>query len=281
MRIQPRLKLKELEVTFTSYPKRAGHALSWDEFMRYAPRARSSGDVFQRLVDCLAPMGAMNLVYAYQNGDRLEFHSTLDKGWRDHYQHCGYQNVDPGVRHAWYGGVGPTAMGRAFSRFWNNGFSDSTRRLMPTNGWSRATQDLQEDAADKTGFEIGFMIPLTQQRGMGPAGCSFGSDMKHKEFDQLYQHQGGQIAMVLRAFHDYMQAALQTEKGEELQMLTTRERDVLQMLADGLKRQEIADRISRGKRTVDYAVESARDKLGAGDNDHLAIRRALDLGWIH
>lgn len=66
MQNQPRLKLKDLDVTFTSYPKRARRALSWDEFMRCAPRARSSGEIFQMLVDCLVPMGALTRDQAQQ-----------------------------------------------------------------------------------------------------------------------------------------------------------------------------------------------------------------------
>lgn len=275
-------KLRDMDVTFESYSNAARRFLPWDDFPREAHRAKSLQDIFQLLVDTLVPLGARQIVYAFQDGDRLSFHSTLDDSWKSHYKSRNYHEVDPGVRHAWLRGAGPTAMGRGFLRFRKYGFSDPTKRLMPSQPWSRETNELQEDSAAINGFEIGFMIPFSACKGMGVGGCSFGTSMGHKEFDGLYAHHGGQIVSVLKDFHEFFQSALQDKRrGEDHIKLDRREIDILQMLSDGLGKHEIAEKISRGKRMVDYALASARIKLNAGQSDHLAVRIALDLGWIY
>ncbi|MBF0612026.1 MAG: response regulator transcription factor [Magnetococcales bacterium] len=277
---QSKVKLNELDITFNCHPRRVRNILPWDEFSRLAPRTKSSREVFQLLVDCLVPLGAYNLVYAYHDEGQLVFHSILDQSWRVLYKQCGYHNLDPGIRHVWYGGTGPTAMGREFFRFGIDSLSDTTKRLLPAKTWSQSCRDFQEEVAYKTGFEIGFTIPLPPKNGMGKAGCSFGANMKGKEFDQLYNHHGGQIIGVLQTFHNCMQDALQYERRKEFGEPNSRELAALQMLANGIERKDIEVLVSLKTRSVQQLLETARDKLGVHRNNFLAIKRAKSLGWI-
>ncbi len=62
--------------------------------------------------------------------------------------------------------------------------------------------------------------------------------------------------------------------------LTERERDVLDLLAEGLSNQRIADRLGISPHTVKFHVASIYDKLGASTRTQ-AVRHALDRGLLH
>lgn len=62
------------------------------------------------------------------------------------------------------------------------------------------------------------------------------------------------------------------------QELTPRELEVLQLIRDGLKNKQIADRLSISENTVNFHIKNIVDKLGANDRTHavtIAVRRGL------
>jgi RNA polymerase sigma factor (sigma-70 family) len=61
--------------------------------------------------------------------------------------------------------------------------------------------------------------------------------------------------------------------------LSKREREVLQLLADGLTNQEIADRLFLGPETVKTHIRHLMEKLGATDRTQAAVKAALS-GWL-
>jgi DNA-binding NarL/FixJ family response regulator len=60
--------------------------------------------------------------------------------------------------------------------------------------------------------------------------------------------------------------------------LTPREVEVLQLIRDGHKNKQIADRLSISENTVNFHIKNIVDKLGANDRTHavtIAVRRGL------
>lgn len=71
-------------------------------------------------------------------------------------------------------------------------------------------------------------------------------------------------------------ARLAEHLGEE--DLTARELEVLQLIQDGYKNKQIADKLSISENTVNFHIKNLVDKLGAKDRTHavtIAVRRGL------
>ena len=92
-----------------------------------------------------------------------------------------------------------------------------------------------------------------------------------------------QLLAVIRAVHGgkrqvpaEVAALLAEHLGEE--DLTPRELAVLQLIRDGYKNKQIADRLSISENTVNFHLKNITDKLGANDRTHavtIAVRRGL------
>ena len=92
-----------------------------------------------------------------------------------------------------------------------------------------------------------------------------------------------QILSVIRSVHagrkhvpTEVAARLAEHLGEE--DLTTRELDVLQLIRDGFRNKQIADKLGIAETTVNFHIKNLVDKLGANDRTHavtIAIRRGL------
>lgn len=71
-----------------------------------------------------------------------------------------------------------------------------------------------------------------------------------------------------------------TDDAAESGHLTTREREVLELLATGRTNREIAEQLYVGEATVKTHLSNIYAKLGATDRHH-AVGRALELGLLH
>jgi DNA-binding NarL/FixJ family response regulator len=93
----------------------------------------------------------------------------------------------------------------------------------------------------------------------------------------------GQLLAVIRSVHAgkrhvpaEVAAVLAEHLGEE--PLTPREVEVLQLIRDGHKNKQIADRLSISENTVNFHIKNIVEKLGANDRTHavtIAVRRGL------
>jgi len=93
----------------------------------------------------------------------------------------------------------------------------------------------------------------------------------------------GDLLNVIRSVHagkrqvpTQVAALLAEHLGEE--ELTARELEVLQLIRDGFKNKQIAERLSISENTVNFHIKNIVDKLGANDRTHavtIATRRGL------
>ena len=93
----------------------------------------------------------------------------------------------------------------------------------------------------------------------------------------------GDLLNVIRSVHagkrqvpTQVAALLAEHLGEE--DLTARELEVLQLIRDGFKNKQIANRLSISENTVNFHIKNIVDKLGANDRTHavtIATRRGL------
>ena len=78
--------------------------------------------------------------------------------------------------------------------------------------------------------------------------------------------------------NDYVQRAESRGRGDDLDLLTSREREVLQLLAEGLSNREIAEQLSISIKTVETHRGNMMNKLGVSSKTEL-VKYALRKGW--
>lgn len=75
-------------------------------------------------------------------------------------------------------------------------------------------------------------------------------------------------------------AIAETDGDLPIEVLTPRERDVLELLAEGMSNKAIAAQLQISDQTVKFHVASISGKLGASNRTE-AVRRALRRGLLH
>lgn len=80
--------------------------------------------------------------------------------------------------------------------------------------------------------------------------------------------------------HDYLQRAETRGYGPDLDLLTAREREILQLLAEGCSNSDIAAELGISVKTIESHRTNMMRKLGASDKTDL-IRYALRQGWFN
>jgi DNA-binding NarL/FixJ family response regulator len=92
-------------------------------------------------------------------------------------------------------------------------------------------------------------------------------------------HVGGSLLQPVIASKLLRQVSESKSAQDDLDALTPRELEVLQLLAQGLQNKEIAGELVISERTVKYHVSSIMGKLGAGNRTE-AVAIAANLGLV-
>ena len=77
---------------------------------------------------------------------------------------------------------------------------------------------------------------------------------------------------------DYIRRAEARGQGEDLDLLTSREREVLQLLAEGLSNREIGEELNISIKTVETHRSNLMSKLQVNSKTEL-VKYALRKGW--
>ena len=81
-----------------------------------------------------------------------------------------------------------------------------------------------------------------------------------------------------KVIQDYIQRVKERDKGDDFDLLTQREREVLQLLAEGASTQEIADQLHISTKTVETHRGNMMLKLGTANKTDL-VKYAYRKGW--
>ncbi len=183
---------------------------------------------------------------------------TYAHEWVDHYQDNGLARIDPVVQTAW-------------------------RRFHPMD-WKRldwsppAARSLFRDAVDHGVGNQGYSLPIR-----GPDGQFALFTVNQNSSDATWEKFTSEVSRdLLLISHYFHQKVLEVENVQEKapgRDLSPRERDALHLLALGLGRGQIADRLQISEHTLRVYVDSARFKLGALNTTH-AVALALSAGVI-
>jgi DNA-binding NarL/FixJ family response regulator len=92
-------------------------------------------------------------------------------------------------------------------------------------------------------------------------------------------HAGGSLLQPVVASKLLRQVSQQKQPGGQIEALTPREQEVLDLLARGLQNKEIAGQLIISERTVKFHVSSIMSKLGAGNRTE-AVTIAAQQGLI-
>lgn len=234
--------------------------------------ARKLDDLLERLADARDLSALQTCVHDLRDQydvEHLVYHSvrssgvqwaalTYDQAWVDAYVQENMQAVDPVVL-------------SCFNRF----TPVDWKRLDWSSKPARAL--LGEALAHGIGNQ-GFSLPIR-----GPSGQFALFTVNHRVGDDTWSRfTRAHLHDLLLAAHYVNERALQVDGGEQAaphQALSPRETDALTLLAAGLSRAKVAERLKISEHTLRVYVESARFKLGALNTTH-AVANALARGLI-
>lgn len=177
--------------------------------------------------------------------------------WVSHYMRKGLHRIDPSIH-----------MGR--------------KSIAPVD-WSRLErtthfQTVFANASDFGMSDRGLTIPVR-----GPYGdvglLSVTRDCSDAEWIVLKKKVIGNLQIAAVHMHDNVMSSGLSLAALHLPMLSAREREILQWVAEGKSQQDIGDILSISHRTVEVHLRSARTKLAALTTPQ-AIGRAVGLGIV-
>ncbi|KUJ80725.1 LuxR family transcriptional regulator [Ruegeria marisrubri] len=217
----------------------------------------SAGEFLDTICDQLGFDYASYAVMNSVQGD-VQGYANYPDEWKLHYARQGFHNVDPTLYR-------------------------SSQSVAPVD-WGRFNHDNKfnavfRDASDFGITDRGLTIPIR-----GPYGecglLSLTRDCSDNEWEAQKKNFMGELQMAAVHLHDSVMRSGLLGKALYLPPLSSREKEILQWVAEGKSQQDIGDILCISHRTVEVHVRSGREKLGALTTPQ-AIGRAIGLGLIH
>ena len=185
--------------------------------------------------------------------------ATYDRNWLAYYMENGYFHVDPLMKHY---------TSSSLPLFWSN-----------EDDWSSygpGAMEFQQDII-RWGYWGGVCTPVFTKegtRGFVHLDCT--------SHDVNVIEQAAKASFLVRYFHHHTLRVWVKSHPERTSLrarLTTRETEVMLAVAEGLTSQEIADKLTMSRRTVEWHISSVQEKLLA-ENRQQAVYRAVNLGLL-
>jgi LuxR family quorum-sensing system transcriptional regulator SolR len=233
----------------------------WQEENLHAVLAcETTVEVFQILQNETRRLGMQNASWVIRLPvpiieNRIVIFHTYSKAWEKQYFANDYMSIDPTIQHS---------MNSVLPMLW----SDASLKIEP---------DFWEDARAH-GLHKGIVQPVWDQQGCGSM-LSLSRDNLEFTRTELAE-KIPKIAWLSQLIHTAMtRLILPKEMPETAANLSLREKEVLKLVASGMTSQDISDRLNLSKRTTDFHVEMASNKLGAENRTDAAVK-AIVLGLV-
>ncbi|WP_171130099.1 LuxR family transcriptional regulator [Ruegeria sp. HKCCA6707] len=197
--------------------------------------------------------------YATMNtaGGDVQGYANYPDEWKIHYGSHGYHKFDPTIY-------------------------TSMLSIAPVD-WGRFQKDEKFNAVFRDAHDFGITSRGLTVPVRGPYGecglLNVTRDCSDAEWDKYKRYVMGDLQMAAVNAHDTVMQSGVLSRALYLPSLSTREKEILQWVAEGKSQQDIGDILSISHRTVEVHMRSGREKLGALTTPQ-AIGRAIGLGLI-
>lgn len=236
-------------------------------------KAQSLQDIWQVAVSYFEQQGISHIIYVYCRSYQASVKdtillSTMPDWWVEKYQANGYAKIDP------------------FFKYCCSTYETIKTGVEYYDDYTflneRERQLIKE--ASQTGFRSGASFTMRKMgSGTDFGGWNLGTSLKRAEFDKLYKDKGEKLRIVAMYMHEQINLRLHKDHQEvavyQGQELTERQIDCLNLLAKGMRIQQIAEQLNIKAITVDHHIKLARENLQATTREQ-AIARAAIKGLI-
>jgi len=204
--------------------------------------------VWREFTAFLGDLGFDSIIRYECSAAEFGVRSTLGAAWAQQYQDRKYAAIDPFLPYC-ARPAAPMATGAAYL--------DSYDFLTPV-------QKTLIAEAGEAGFNAGFSVVLPDQPDIA---WNIGSSLGRRDVEALRHEMRRSLPLALR---------MVTRRLRPRVALSGREADVLQLLAAGLRSQEIAHELGLALVTVELHLRNARIKLGARTRDQALLYFSYD-----
>lgn len=219
--------------------------------------AKSPNQATQTFLDALAGFDVRNASYRVLIGKTYDFaFTTGPDAWRAYYFEQGFDRVDPSVLNA------PRAHAHSVTCF------DPNHPEFAAEGAKAALFDGTREAVGPGAFCTYFRAKLRTSV------VSIFTSAPGLQFDTWVRSYSARLSLMSAVFDAKMKEMLEEVK-ETDQVLTTRERDCVAWLAEGLRVSAIAHTLGVSERTVEFHLTNARHKLQAPTREALVAKVLL------
>ncbi|GAA6158355.1 MULTISPECIES: helix-turn-helix transcriptional regulator [Ruegeria] len=226
------------------------------DLARIEQEERSAADIINAVCNELGFDYASYATFNPVKGD-VQGYANYPDEWKIHYGSQGFHHFDPTLY-------------------------QSMLSIAPVD-WSRFSQDEKFHTVFKDAHDFGITPRGLTVPVRGPYGecglLNVTRNCSDEEWERLKRHVMGDLQLAAVQAHDTVMQSGLLAKALYLPTLSTREKEILQWVAEGKSQQDIGDILSISHRTVEVHVRSGREKLGALTTPQ-AIGRAIGLGII-
>lgn len=199
--------------------------------------------VWQEFADFAQDLGFDCIIRYDLNAGDTSIRSTLTADWAQEYHDRNYAAIDPFLRYCAQPGR-PMATGAAY---------------LDSFDYLTAAEKKVIAEAGLAGFNAGFSVVLQDQPGIA---WNIGSSLNHRDVEALHREMQRSLPFALR---------MVTHRLKPHVALSPRETEVMHLLGEGLRTQEIAHELGLAVVTVELHLRNARVRLGARTRDQALL----------